>query len=343
MKKLNILVFSVSLILLFIGYSCIPARQFEDMKAKKTQCETENSQCKSDLQTIKTQNTELTSSNSTLSKQLQGLKNDTSVIGMNLRRMTVTYDQLNKTYELLLQKYDQLLAGNADENKKITTKLMQSQSDLQAKEDQLLKLQQDLNLKQQNLTKLDADLKASELALDQKNKRLLELENVLSRQDSVVKALRKKVSDALLGFEGKGLTVNTKNGKVYVQLDESLLFASGSWEVAAKGVEALKNLGNVLNTNPNINILVEGHTDNVPYKGVGQVKDNWDLSAMRATAIVKILVNSSVDPKRLTAAGRADFFPLVSNDTKEGKAKNRRTEIILTPKLDELFQIIETN
>ena len=343
MKKLNYNLIIVFVSLLFIGVSCIPARQYEDMKAKKVQCESESSQLKSDLQTQKAQNADLISTNSTISKQLQGLRSDTSIIGTNLRRMTVTYDQLNKTYELLLQKYDQLLAGNADENKKITTKLMQSQADLQAKEDQLLKLQQDLNLKQKNLTQMETDLKASELALEQKNKRLIELEGILSRQDSVVKALKKKVSDALLGFEGKGLTVNTKNGKVYVQLDESLLFASGSWEVAAKGIEALKNLGGVLNSNQNINILVEGHTDNVPYKGVGQVKDNWDLSAVRATAIVKILVNSNVDAKRLTAAGRGEFFPLESNETKEGKAKNRRTEIILTPKLDELFQIIENN
>jgi chemotaxis protein MotB len=166
----------------------------------------------------------------------------------------------------------------------------------------------------------------------------------LNKKDSTVKELKAKVMDALTGYEGKGLTIAQKNGKIYVSLDESLLFASGSFTVDPKGVEAIKKLAKVLETNSDINVLIEGHTDNVPFTSTGALKDNWDLSAMRATAIVKIITkNSTVDPKRLTAAGKSQYDPIGSNDTKEGRATNRRTEIILTPKLDELFQIIETN
>lgn len=171
-----------------------------------------------------------------------------------------------------------------------------------------------------------------------------ELEDVLKQKDEAVNALKKKVSDALLGFEGKGLTITQKNGKVYVSMEESLLFQSGKWAVEPKGVEVLKKLAKVLEANQDINVMVEGHTDDVPMKGLGDVKDNWDLSAVRATSVVKIITqNSTTDPKRLTAAGRAEFFPIDDSKTKEARAKNRRTEIILTPKLDELLKVLEAN
>jgi chemotaxis protein MotB len=139
------------------------------------------------------------------------------------------------------------------------------------------------------------------------------------------------------------LTIYEKNGKVYVSLDEKLLFASGSWEIDKRGKEALGELGKVLAGDSNINVVIEGHTDNVLYKGSGNVKDNWDLSVMRATAVVKeLLKNKEVNPQRITAAGRSEYIPIDATDTKEARAKNRRTEIILTPRLDELFKIIDS-
>jgi chemotaxis protein MotB len=135
-----------------------------------------------------------------------------------------------------------------------------------------------------------------------------------------------------------------KDGKVYVSLEEKLLFASGKWDVSPEGTAALKDVAKVLEKNPDINVLIEGHTDNVPLTGQNQVKDNWDLSAMRATSIVKILLaNSKINPKRLVASGRGEYLPLLPNTTSANKAGNRRTEIILTPKLDELLQVIENN
>jgi chemotaxis protein MotB len=133
-----------------------------------------------------------------------------------------------------------------------------------------------------------------------------------------------------------------RDGKVYVSLENSLLFAPGSWDVAPKGQVALENLARVLAENNDISVLVEGHTDNDPYRGQSQVRDNWDLSVMRATNVVKILTtNQGLDPERITAAGRGEFIPLVENDTPENKAINRRTEIILTPDLTELANLLE--
>jgi len=150
--------------------------------------------------------------------------------------------------------------------------------------------------------------------------------------------------NALSGYADKGLSVEMKNGKVYVMLEERLLFATGSIVVDAKGVDALKDLAKVLEKNPDINILIEGHTDNVPMKGTGDMKDNWDLSVMRATSVVKIITsNSKVSPTRLTAAGRGEFIPLDKSNTVEGRKKNRRIEVILTPKLDEILKVLETN
>ena len=175
-------------------------------------------------------------------------------------------------------------------------------------------------------------------------KSLEELQNILNQKDAEVRALKDKVAAALKNFEGSGLKVEMRNGKVYVSMDEKLLFASGKWEVQGEGKAALKELAAILETENSINVLIEGHTDNVPFNGNGQVKDNWDLSVMRATAVVKLLLASgNIDPQRISASGRGEFFPIDTDNTPAARAKNRRTEIILTPKLDELFQIIDNN
>lgn len=154
-------------------------------------------------------------------------------------------------------------------------------------------------------------------------------------------SLKNAISNALTDFEGKGLTIEQRNGKVYVSMENKLLFNSGSWAVGVEGKKAVKQLGNVLGDNPEIAVLIEGHTDNAPYSGSGQIKGNWDLSTKRATAIVEILrENNNINPENLTAAGRGEFLPIASNDTAEGKAKNRRIEVILTPKLDEISKLL---
>jgi chemotaxis protein MotB len=149
------------------------------------------------------------------------------------------------------------------------------------------------------------------------------------------------VSDALLGFEGKGLTVTKKNGRVYVSMDEKLLFRSGSYDIDPRGAEAIRELGKVLATHPEINVMIEGHTDDVPFRGRGELRDNWDLSVKRATTVVRTLLqNSAIAPVRVIAAGHSEYAPLDNGSTAEARQRNRRTEIILTPRLNELLNIL---
>ena len=160
-------------------------------------------------------------------------------------------------------------------------------------------------------------------------------------KDKAMTNLKNAITKALTDFEGKGLTIEQRDGKVYVSMENKLLFRSGSWAVGSEGRQAVEQLGKVLADNPDIAILIEGHTDNVPYKGNSQLSGNWDLSTKRATAIVNILrENLNIYPENLTAAGRGEYAPIASNDTAEGKAKNRRIEVVLTPKLDELSRLL---
>ena len=195
--------------------------------------------------------------------------------------------------------------------------------------------------KEKALAKEQARLDKLQKDLEARSNRIDELEGMIAAKDAKMQALKNSISKALTDFEGKGLTVEQRNGKVYVSMENKLLFSSGSWAVGSQGRPAVKQLGTVLAQNPDINVLIEGHTDNDPYGGNGPLQDNWDLSTKRATAIVHILQeNSSIDPNRLTAAGRGEFVPVASNETTEGKAKNRRIEVILTPKLDEISELL---
>ena len=179
--------------------------------------------------------------------------------------------------------------------------------------------------------------------LGDREKTINELQDMINAQNNKVKALLGSVQDALLGFSSDELSVTQKNGKVYVAMSDKLLFESGSWTVGAEGKKAVDLVGKVLGDNPEISVLIEGHTDNDKITGTigGGVENNWDLSTKRATAIVNILTtNAKVKKENLTAAGRGEYAPLMSNETAEGKAKNRRIEIILTPKLDEISKML---
>lgn len=234
----------------------------------------------------------------------------------------------------LLEQLAKQQKGSARETKVLLDQIHKTQDNLNLREDEVMKLEQDLK---RRIKKMDA----LQSELGRRDKRLLELEKVLAKKDEAVLALKNKVMNALTGFDKKGLSISNRNGKVYVSMDEKLLFKSGSYTVDVRGAQALKQLAQVLSANKDINIVIEGHTDNVPYKGSGDLKDNWDLSVKRATSIVRILsLNKGINPQRMTVAGRSKYLPIDSNTTVSGRSKNRRTEIILTPKLDELFQIL---
>jgi len=191
------------------------------------------------------------------------------------------------------------------------------------------------------LKKRQEELTDKEKMLQDREKKLTELQEIVNKQNEIVNKLRKTVADALINFKADELTVNIKDGKVYVSLAEKLLFKSGSADVDPKGKEVLGKVAEVLKTNPAINVMIEGHTDSIPMKS-GRFQDNWDLSVSRATSIVRILTEGNgLDAKRVVASGRGEYYPVASNETPEGRSKNRRTEIILSPKLDELFQLLE--
>lgn len=333
----NYKIYLLSTLVIGILFSCVPSRKYEELNSKYKTCNEENQNLKNSNKELEEKTNEMSASIEQLKKTISSLQSDTTVMGNSLRLMTSNYDNVNKTYQLLLDKNNELLSGNKTTTEKLMKDLQKTQEELQSKEDALRTLEGSLTAKEEKLKTLTADLASRE-------KRVNELEAMISRKDSLVTALKNKVKDALLGFENNGLTIEQKNGKVYVSLDESLLFASGSYVVASKGVDVLKKLAKVLEQNQEINILVEGHTDNVPLNGKGDITDNWDLSVKRATSVVKIITtNSSVNPKRLTAAGRSEYIPLDMTNTADGRKKNRRTEIILSPKLDELLQMLESN
>jgi chemotaxis protein MotB len=270
-----------------------------------------------------------------LETQLSELRNDSVQNGKALTILQDKYNELSDTYDLLTSKNSRYMAEKAKETKKLLEQLEQAQTALFEKEDELNNLSNSLGVKEE-------ELKLAEQELSARSIRVTELETIINRKDSMVTALKKSISNALIGLEGEGLTIEQRNGKVYISLEEDLLFASGKYVVNSGGVTALKKLATALSTQTDLEILVEGHTDNIPLSGKGLVKDNWDLSVMRATNVVKVLTkNPSLNPLQLTAAGRAEFVPIASNETKQGRSSNRRIEMILSPNLDDLFDLLE--
>ncbi|MFW5832050.1 MAG: OmpA family protein [Prolixibacteraceae bacterium] len=300
--------------------SCVSQKQFTGVQDKLKECNNELEQTRMQLEAA---NTELKSANELLKEKNEDLSGQLEDALYKLNVQIQKVDALERRLEDAQRQLEALKSGSTDE---------------------IENLMAELQTARENLNKREDKLREAEDALEERNERLIELQNILARKEQAVEELKNKVMNALVGFTDKGLTVHEKNGKVYVSLEEKLLFQSGRWQVDPRGQEAIRRLGQVLAENPDINIMVEGHTDNVPMSGSGAVKDNWDLSVMRATAVTKILTqNEAIDPARIIAAGRSKYVPIASNETAEGRQMNRRTEIILTPKLDELLEIIEMN
>ena len=325
------------IVILLSLIACVPPSQFKETQLENQNCQEERDLLISSNEKLTVENTELKSNLENNKDIVKKLSSDSLKQQEEINYLKKQHAQLTQQYNDLKKAQDELLSGSATETRKLLNQLQATQSDLQKREDQLNQLSRSVDEKKRNLDELKAEL-------EKRNQRLTELERILVRKDSAVNALKQKVSAALLGFENQGLTVTQKNGKVYVSLEEQLLFKSGSSEVDANGVSALKKLARVLEQNPDINIMIEGHTDDVPVIKGSAFADNWDLSVQRSTSIVRILLDgTSINPKRLLASGRGEFMPVDPAKTSEARQKNRRTEIILTPKLDELFRILETN
>lgn len=316
--KIFITKFVFGIAILALANSCVSSQIYEDLKNKNDLLQSENESLMSQLDGLEGNGEAYSVAN--LRKEIARLNSEKNRLEMDLEAAENSYQRMKESYEALETNSDSVLAENLERNRKLLTQLEEKERALAIEEARLIIMQKDL------------------LA---RSKRVDELEAIIASKDAKMNALKDAISAALTNFEGKGLTVEQRNGKVYVSMENKLLFESGSWVVNSRGREAVLALGKVLGENKEIAVLIEGHTDNVPYGEKGLIKNNWDLSTKRATSIVNILTENNNIPKdNLTAAGRGEYAPLGSNDTSEGRAKNRRIEVVLTPMLDEINKLL---
>lgn len=304
----------IALITLLFATSCVSTNEYNKVKGSLENCEDDKRSLKDKVQ------------------ELEAQTNESSALAANYENENNKLKELLKNTEEDKERYKRLSKRLETSNKDLSKQLDVVKS---GSSEQISRLLSDLE-------KIRMDLEMREKNLEQKNFRLHELENMLAKKDQAVKDLKRSVMNALTGYHDLGITVSEKNGQVYVSMDEKLLFSTGKYNLAPNGIQALNKISKVLETNPDINVLVEGHTDDVPLRGTGTIKDNWDLSVMRATAVTKILLdNKNINPRQITAAGRSKYVPVEDAKTASARQKNRRTEIILTPNLDELLRILE--
>ncbi len=328
----------------FSLFSCVPAKQYNLLKDNNTKCEEERARLNKTNDSLKICVRELASAGSVLEREKAALISDSTKRQLAFVALSEDYSKLQDRYNDLNLAHEALLKGAQSESKKLLAEIQKAQSLLMQREDSLRALEGQLNTRSSKLTSAQTQMDSLLRNLNEKNTALVELQTMLAKKDSISNALRQKVKNALTGFEGKGLSITQKNGMVYVSMEDKLLFKSGSFEIDTRGADAIRELANVLGQNKDINIMVEGHTDDVPYQGRGELKDNWDLSVKRATTVVRLLTeNKEIAPTRITGAGRSQYLPIDAAGTPQARQKNRRTEIILTPNLDELMQIIEKN
>ena len=303
-----------------VSSSCIVTKKkYDDMLAQKVKTEGELAEKSQQLEKA---NADLED----LNKKLTQLKGDTTSLGIDYRTSSQKLDVLNKEYETLNSYYKNLLSNSGKLNR-----------DLSQQKEQLLAIQDSF----EKTRRLNDSLSNS---LEERAKKVKELETILNNKDKAVQDLKNRIANSLLDFKASDLTVNVKNGKVYVSLAEQLLFGSGSIDVDKKGVTALQQLAKAIKDQKDLQIMVEGHTDNVPISVKSKyMQDNWDLSVMRATSITRILTQAGVSPNQVTASGKGEYSPLAANESAQNKQKNRRTEIIIAPNLDEIFKILENN
>jgi len=305
---------SLGLLIVALSTSCVSKKIYNDLESKYTD--------------LKKENRSISDENADLLKAKNQLELDQETLQLDLNKSKSERDKWQADYAAATNK-NKVLQESYNALEKNSSEALQSN----------MKKNRDL------LEQLEAKGKALALEqerLDKSSQRLNELEDLIAAKEASMRKLKETLSNALNGFEGKGLTVEQKNGKVYVSMENKLLFNSGSWAVGSEGKKAVVEVGKVLGDNPEISVLIEGHTDDDPFGGSGPIADNWDLSTKRATAIVAILSeNKKINKQNLTAAGRGEFSPLASNATAEGKAKNRRIEIILTPRLDEIAEMLK--
>jgi len=322
-STLKILLISLTLNLILNG--CVSKKKYDELADELKRCKEGAAIQKRDYESrLEDFENEI----SKLRSESVRLRSDTARQSGELRRLRGETKKLKAEKDDLENRLDALM-------QKGKTEIGQILGELKERETQLKIAETDLEEKQKLLAKTMAEIAAKE-------SRIQELEQILEEQKNVLRQLLNRIEEALKGYTGKGLRVHEKDGKVYVSLEEQLLFESGKTEVKPEGKKALSDLAKVLEKEKDISLLIEGHTDNVPLSGLGPIKDNWDLSVLRATSVTRIILqNPNISPIRITSAGRGEFLPVASNTTAEGRAQNRRTEIIISPKIQDIIQILK--
>jgi len=313
---------ALAIVVLSLTTSCVSKKIYQDLENKYADLKKEHNALSDENGVLKTSKNQLEIDKTNLQTELDKTKAERDKLASDYAATKKSLDNLKDSYAALEKDSNEALESNINKNRQLLAELEAKQKALTAEQDRLNKLKKDL---------------------ETSSKRLAELEKMMADKDAAMKKLKETLTKSLKAFEGKGLTVTEKDGKVYVSMENKLLFESGSWTVGGEGKKAVDLVAKVLGDNPEISVLIEGHTDNDKITGTigGGVENNWDLSTKRATAIVNILsANAKVKKENLTAAGRGEYAPLLSNETAEGKAKNRRIEIILTPKLDEISKML---
>ena len=317
--------------------SCVSLSEMEALQAKYDQTSKLYNLSQQELLELKEENAELSRVNQSLSSEMTD-------IALSKANAEARADSLNRRLEQTLHHYDttmeNYLQDIAGKNRDLTRaqnlltartkELNDKERELQAKELQFAEQQESFQLQKSELIAKQRELEAQEATARAQ----------LAAKQRELEAVRNSVTNALTGFADKGLSVDVKDGKVYILMENKLMFPSASWTVSKEGASAIKELAKVLEQDSTLHIMVEGHTDNDAYRGSTAVKDNWDLSVMRATSIVKLLLQHgpSINPARIEACGHGEFAPKVANDTPAHKAMNRRTEIILTPNIEGLLE-----
>ncbi len=313
-------------VLLALASACVSSKKFKALEAQQKICAEELEKFKQSNQDYEAKVKDLQATVEALKKETSTLKSDTTKLGTTVRTLSRELSKSMKELDELTKTFDKYKSTGAKEASALQKQLEQKNIELQKKSEELVSL--------------EAELKTKQKLLEEREQRVNELEELLKRQEDALKALKKKVTDALIGFENQGLKVEQKNGKIYVSMEAKLLFKSGSIVVEAEGKSALLQIGKALENESDLEIVVEGHTDTDKLSSAAIPRNNWELSVLRATSVVDILLaNSKMNPTRIVAAGRSEFQPVDPAD----KAKNRRIEIIISPDLDELFDIISND
>ncbi|HEX2899123.1 MAG TPA: OmpA family protein [Bacteroidia bacterium] len=299
--------------------ACVSKKKYGEMEALKNKMQDMADSRNKSLNQLKSDVADLQMKLNQCEEERTQLANDTTRLGGGYRKMREDIGDMRAKNEQLSTNYQKLKAQGTEKMRDLV--------------DQMEGLQRDLNERDKKIAFMEG-------VLNERESRLADVENKLHQRDSLMNAIQKRVTDALLGFQDQGLTVEVIDGKVYVSLSNKLLFATGSTKIDANGQKALAGLANALKEQKDVTIMVEGHTDNMPVSNLGDIKDNWDLSVMRSTEVVRILVLNGMEPTRILPAGRGQYVPKVEGTTPEARANNRRTEIVISPKLDELYQLI---